>query len=179
MFARPSSGQVQSYATQTIPAIGFAAGTQITCKVDGTEQQVAVQDLRKGMLVKTSLSGFKAIDHMGSATTMEVYTLSKENHSELSADLIVTGTRCVLVDSLTEEQRAQIVSDGKIRMVEKKFCLPVSLAGAVSTQGETTVYNFSLEHVDKLMSRGVYANGLLVDHSCILHMMMKGYESLA
>lgn len=168
-----------SSSNMSIPAVGFAAATMITCKVDGTEQQVAVQDLRKGMLVKTSLGGFKAIDRVGSAAAMEVATLSKENHSELSADLTVTGNRCVLVDSLTEEQRAQIVADGKIRVVEKKFCLPVSLAGAVVAQGETTVYNFSLEHVDKLLSRGVYANGLLVDHSCILHMMMKGYEPLA
>ena len=173
MFAR-SSNEVMS-----IPAVGFVAATMITCKVDGTEQQVAVQDLRKGMLVKTSLGGFKAVDRVGSATAMEVATLSKENHSELLADLTVTGNRCVLVDSLTEEQRAQIVADGKIRVVEKKFCLPVSLAGAVKVQGEMTVYNFSLEHVDKLLSRGVYANGLLVDHSCILHMMMKGYEPLA
>lgn len=172
MFAR-SSNEVMS-----IPAVGFAVGTQIACKVDGTEQQVLVQDLRKGMLVKTSL-GFKAIDRVGSATAMEVATLSKENHSELSADLTVTGNRCVLVDSLTEEQRAQIVADGKIRVVEKKFCLPVSITGAVVVQGETTVYNFSLEHVDKLLSRGVYANGLLVDHSCILHMMMKGYAELS
>ena len=172
MFAR-SSNEVMS-----IPAVGFVAATMITCKVDGTEQQVLVQDLRKGMLVKTSLGGFKAIDRVGSAMAMEVATLSKENHSELSADLTVTGNRCVLVDSLTEEQRAQIVGDGKIRVVEKKFCLPVSITDAVKVQGETTVYNFSLEHVDKLLSRGVYANGLLVDHSCILHMMMKGYTTL-
>ena len=178
MFARPSS-QVHSHAEQSIPTIGFATNTMITCKVNSTEQQVAVQDLRPGMLVKTSLSGFKAIDRVGSATTMEVATLSKEIHSELLADLTVTGTRCVLVDSLTDAQRAQIVADGKIRVVEKKFCLPVSLTGATVAQGETTVYNFSLEHVDMLMSRGVYANGLLVDHSCILHMMMKGYAELS
>ena len=176
MFAR-SSNQLQSYATQAIPAIGFAATTMITCQVDGTEQPIAVENVRPKMLVKTSL-GFKAIDRVGSATTTEVYTLSKETHSELSADLTVTGTRCVLVDSLTDAQRAQIVADGKIRVVEKKFCLPVSLTDAVQVQGETTVYNFSLEHSDKLSSRGVYANGLLVDHSCILHMMMKGYTQL-
>jgi hypothetical protein len=171
MFAR-SSNEVMS-----IPAVGFAAATMITCKVDGTEQQVAVEDLRKGTLVKTSF-GFKAIDRVGSATTSEVYTLSKEKHAELSSDLIATGTRCLLVDTLTDAQRAQIVADGKIRVVDKKFCLPISLTDAVVAQGETTVYNFSLEHMDKLLSRGVYANGLLVDHSCILHMMMKGYAQL-
>jgi hypothetical protein len=175
MFA-PSSSQAN--ALMSIPAVGFAAATMITCKVDGTEQQVAVEDLRKGTLVKTSL-GFKAIDRVGSATTSEVYTLSKETHSDLTADLTVTGDRCLLVDMLTDAQRDQIVADGKIRVVDKKFSLPVSMTDAVVAQGETTVYNFSLEHSDKLLSRGVYANGLLVDHSCILHMMMKGYEPLA
>jgi hypothetical protein len=173
MFAR-SLNEVMS-----IPAVGFSVGTQITCKVDDTEQQVAVENLRPKMLVKTSLHGFKAIDRVGSATASEMYTLSKEKHPDLSADLIATGNRCLLVDTLTEEQRAQIAADGKIRVVEKKFCLPISMTDAVVAQGETTVYNFSLEHMDKLLSRGVYANGLLVDHSCILHMMMKGYEPLA
>lgn len=170
----PSSNEVM-----TIPTVGFAAGTLITCKVDDTEQQVAVENLRPKMLVKTSLNGFKAIDRVGSATTTEMYTLSKETHSDLTADLTVTGDRCLLVDTLTDAQRDQIVADGKIRVVEKKFSLPVSMTDAVVVQGETTVYNFSLEHADKLMSRGVYANGLLVDHSCILHMMMKGYTPLA
>jgi len=178
MFARPSNG-VNAHASVSIPTIGFAATTMITCKVDGTEQQVAVENLRPKMLVKTSLHGFQEIDRVGSASALEVSTLSKEKYSDLTADLTVTGSRSLLVDTLTDAQRAQIVADGKIRVVDKKFCLPVSMTDATVSQSETTVYNFSLKHQDKLLSRGVYANGLLVDHSCILHMMMKGYEPLA
>lgn len=174
------------------PIVGFTEGTMITCKVNGVEQAVAVQDLRKGMLVKTSLNGFKAVDAVGSRVVTipdsaapsadRLYVLSKEKIPSLTQDLTISGRCATLVDSTSDaDKRHMIAVLGRICTVDKKFCLPVCAhADAVlsSTVGSTTLYNFSLDSVDRNNTFGVLANGLLVTHSMSFHMNASVYTLL-
>ena len=171
-------------ATAPFPIVGFTEGTMITCKVNGVEQGVAVQDLRKGTLVKTSLNGFKAIKSIGSRSVTipdsaapsadRLYVLSKEVVPSLTQDLTISGRSVVLVDSVSDADKRQMIAVlGRISIVDKKFCLPVCAhADAVlsSTVGATTLYNFSVDSQNRDMVYGVYANGLLVTHSMSFHM---------
>jgi len=175
-------------AAVQFPIVGFTEGTMIMCKVNGVEQYVAVQDLRKGMLVKTSLCGFKAVDAIGSRTVTipdsvvapedRLYVLSKDKIPSLTQDLTIGGRCATLVDSVSEADKRQMIAVlGRISTVEKKFCLPVcahSDAVLSSTVGATTLYNFSLDSVDR-NTYGVLANGLLVTHSMSFHMNSSVY----
>ena len=166
------------------PIVGFTEGTLIMCKVNGVEQYVAVQDLRKGMLVKTSHQGFKEVSAIGSRVVSipdsaapsadRLYVLSKEKFPSLTQDLTISGRCPMLVDSTSDADKRQMIAVlGRICAVEKKFCLPVCAhADAVlsSTVGDTTLYNFSLDSMDRNNTYGVLANGLLVTHSMSFHM---------
>jgi len=161
-----------------LPIVGFAEGTMISCKVGDVEQSVAVQDLRKGSLVKTS-KGFHTVGIIGSrAVTIpesadrsadRLYTLSKDKFPTLTQDLTVSGRRAILVDQATnEEKKCTIDAMGRLSMIDDKFCLAVCAhadAALSSTVGATTLYNFSLDERGLRKAKGVYANGLLVDHS--------------
>jgi hypothetical protein len=171
-----------------LPIVGFTEGTMFLCKVGDTEQSVAVQDLRKGSLVKTS-QGFHAVGIVGSrAVTIpesadrsanRLYTLSKDKFPTLTQDLTVSGRRGILVDQATDaEKKCTIDAMGRLSMVNRKFCLAVCAcadAALSSTVGTTTLYNFSLDERALRTACGVYANGLLVDHSPSYHMMSSEY----
>lgn len=169
--------------TPSFPHIGFVADTMITCKVDNTEQAVAVQNLKPGMLVKTA-DAFRAVDKIGSRVLSNpstadrlanrLYLLSKANYPSLTADLTMTGNRAILTHSATDADRHQMIEVmGRICVADKKFCIPCA-ADANATisplQGDVTIYNFSLVNPCRTMVNGVYANGLLVDHSSMFHM---------
>jgi hypothetical protein len=176
-------------AAVQFPIVGFTEGTMIMCKVNGVEQYVAVQNLRKGMLVKTSLCGFKPVDAIGSRTVTipdsdapsadRLYVLSKDKIPSLTQDLTISGRCITLVDSTSDADKRQMIAVlGRIGIVDKKFCLPIcahSDAVLSSTIGETTLYNFSLESTDRAYTYGVLANGLLVTHSMSFHMNSSVY----
>ena len=174
-----------------LPHIGFVADTMITCKVGSTEQAVAVQNLKPGMLVKTA-GAFRAVDKIGSRvlaqpTTTDrlaerLYLLSKANYPSLMADLTMTGTRAILASSATDADRHQMIAVmGRICVTDKMFCIPCAAdvnATISPLEGEVTIYNFSLVTPHHMMSHGVYANGLLVDHSPTFHMANAVYTQL-
>jgi len=177
-----------SRVAPVLPIVGFTEGTMFLCKVGDVEQSVAVQDLRKGSLVKTS-QGFHAIGIVRSrAVTIpesadrsadRLYTLSKDKFPTLTQDLTISGRRGILVDQATDaEKKCTIDAMGRLSMVNHKFCLAVcahSEAVLSSTVGTTTLYNFSLDERALRTACGVYANGLLVDHSPSYHMMSSEY----
>ena len=182
-----------SHATPGLPIVGFAEGTMILCKVGDAEQQVAVQDLRTGSLVKTSKGDFVAVNIVGSRAVVipdsgaersadRLYTLSKDKFPSLTQDLTVSGRRAILVDSASDaDKRSMIATMGRISVVDKKYCMPsCAIADTVlsSTVGSTTLYNFSLDSQDLRTVYGVYANGLLVDHSPTYLMMSTMYNRL-
>lgn len=176
-------------AGPTVPYVGFAAGTQITCKINGMEQAVAVEELKPGMLVRTRFNGFCAVDKVGQRTLVNpssqdrlanrLYVLPKANYPSLTADLTITGNRSVLIPVANDAQKRQMIAvHGRICIADRQYCLPCA-ADANATldpvQGDVVIYNFSLESSNRVVNQGVFANGLLVDNSSSVHMMNKAY----
>ena len=161
----------------------------ITCKVDGMEQDVAVQNVRPGMMVKTATGIFRPVDKVGSRSLTNqgssnrlanrLYTLSKANYPSLTADLIMTGNRSVMIPTTTDDQKRQMIAvHGRICVTGKLFCLPCAAdANAVpfTVEGAVTVYDFSLIHPARTINYCIYANGLQVDSSSMVCMMNKAY----
>ena len=180
-----------SLATSGLPIVGFAEGTMILCKVGEVEQYVAIQDLRKESLVKTP-GGYRAVNIVGSRAVVipesserpadRLYTLSKDKFPDLTQDLTVSGRRGILIDNATDaDKRCTISAMGHLCNVDHKFCLPVCAhadAALSSTVGAVTLYNFSLGGRKLTEVHGVYANGLLVDHSSSYSMMSTEYSRL-
>jgi hypothetical protein len=179
-------------ATAAVPYLGFVEGTMIACKVNGTEQTVAVQNLKPGMLVKTASGMFRPVDKVGTRSlnnpgTSErlanrLYTLAKAHYPSLTEDLTITGNRSTLIHSATDAQKRQMIAvHGRIMVADKRFTLPCAAdANAVPfiVEGAITIYDFSLVTAMKTMNYGVYANGLLVDCSSSVRMMNKAYTLL-
>jgi hypothetical protein len=155
----------------------FLEGTKILCQVGGFELYLPVQSLRKGTLVKTLRNGFvpvhiiakKSIHNPGTDERIKdrLYRCSKDSYPELKEDLFITGCHSILVDTLTEKERIEIidkfkkiyVTDGKYRLmacVDKK-------AQPWQQEGEHMIWHFALENNDYYMNYGVYADGLLVE----------------
>lgn len=176
--ARAAAKVLKAHVVPSLPIVGFAEGTMILCKVADAEQSVAVQDLRKGSLVKTS-QGFHAVDIVASrAVTIpesadrsadRLYTLSKDKFPTLTQDLTVSGRRAILVDKATDvEKKCTVDAMGSLSAIDNKICVAVCAhadAALSSTVGATTLYNFSLDTHEPRKAHGVYANGLLVDHT--------------
>lgn len=189
--ARPANTVIGTRVTSNLPIVGFVEGTMILCKVGDVEQYVAVQDLRKGSLVKT-LKGFRAVDIVGSRSVVipesadrsadRLYTLSKDKFPALTQDVTVSGRRGILIDHATDaDKRCTIATMGHLCMIDKKFCLPVCAhadADLSSIVGAVTLYNFSLEARDLREVHSVYANGLLMDSSSSSTTMCTQYTRL-
>jgi hypothetical protein len=168
----------------------FLEGTQILCQIDGVEQYKAVETIRPGMLVKTSRDGFKPVKLIGSRSMNNsgtadrhknsLYVCKKEKYPELTADLTITGCHAILVDKITEVQRAGILQTlERIFVTDRRYRLPACVderTDVLQTAGPFTVWHFALEHYDTRMNFGVYAQGLLVESSPICHMTSKNYN---
>ena len=139
---------------------------------------VAVQDLKKGDLVKTLKDGFvpinaigkRHIHHVASKKRIkdQLYQCSKEKYPELFEDLVITGCHSILVDSFDSEEQLNraIEINGKIFITDEKYRVPAAAdhrASVYKVAGEHTIYHFALENDDYYMNYGVYANGLLVE----------------
>lgn len=139
---------------------------------------VAVQNLKKGDLVKTLKDGFVPINAIGKRDIHHVaseerikdqlYKCSKEQYPELLEDLVITGCHSILVDSFaSEEQRNRVIEiNGNTFVTDKKYRLPAAAdhrASVYKVAGNHTIYHFALENDDYYMNYGVYANGLLVE----------------
>ena len=168
----------------------FLEGSQILCVVNGVETYLPVEQLRKGTLVKT-LYGVKPLAYIGSAPiknpgtseriSERLYKLSPSAYPELSQDLFLTGAHAILVNKITDIQRAALMKEMKdIYVTDKKYRLAAFIderAEPWASEGTYTIYHFALEHENRDMNYGVYANGLLVESCCISflleHLTMK------
>ena len=158
----------------------FLEGSQILCVVNGVETYLPVEQLRKGTLVKT-LYGVKPLAYIGSAPiknpgtseriSERLYKLSPSAYPELSQDLFLTGAHAILVNKITDIQRAALIKEMKrIFVTDKKYRLAACVderAEPWASEGTYTIYHFALEHENRNMNYGVYANGLLVESCCI------------
>ena len=167
------------YTTNPQDIICFNEGTKILCSIGGKEEYVKIEDIAVGTLVKTLKSGYKKLEYIGSRTihnpgesalepSLEnLYICRPSNYPELTEDLILTGAHSILVNTVTDEQRKKseelvkhvYVTEGKYRLIS---CLDPR-AARYTVQGLYTVWHLALEHEDKYMNYGIYANGLLVE----------------
>ena len=167
----------------------FLEGTQILCQIAGVETYVNVEAIRPGTLVKTSRDGYKAVKLIGhrdmtnpgtaDRNKNSLYLCTKDAYPEITADVTITGCHAILVNKISEEQRAGIISTlQRVFVTDKKYRLPACIderAAVVQTAGTFTVWHFALDHYDTRMNYGVYAQGLLVESSPICHMNSKNY----
>jgi len=168
----------------------FLEGTQIMCFINGVEQYKAVETIRPGTLVKTSRDGYRPVKLIGSRSMNNpgtadrdknsLYLCTKTAYPELTADVTLTGCHAILVDKITDVQRAGIIKTlDRVFVTDRKYRLPACIderTAVIQSTGTFTVWHFALEHYDTRMNYGVYAQGLLVETSPICHMNSKNYN---
>ena len=167
------------------PAITcFLEGTQILCLKDDVETYMPIETMRAGTLVKTRLDGYKKVELIGKNSMMNpghseraegrLYKLSPSNYPELKDDLFITGGHSVLVETITDKEREDLIAHlGNIFVTDRKYRLTAMVderAEPWASAGEYTIWHFALEHEDIKMNYGVYANGLLVE-TCSINTM--------
>ena len=153
----------------------FNKGTQILCWKDNKEQYIAVENLRKGMLVKTLNHGYKPIELMkrgvhtlGRLVDRGMYKMKKQG--TMMNDLEMTGFHALLVDENDSEYESdkliqskhfksnkdKLPIDGKIR-IRSMFCHNFKKM----PKNEYTIYSFALDRDQ--YQYGIWANGVLVE----------------
>ena len=165
-------------ATTSNPSLPcFLQGTKVLCLVDEKEKYMAIETLTKGTIVKTLLSGYKPVTHVGYSKMSNsglstrqrnhLYLCSPDKYPTLTEPLYITGCHSILVDELTAKQREETMKVyNKVFATDKKYRLEAYLderAEPWSEKGEFTVWHVSLEHENDVCNYGIYANGLLVE----------------
>jgi hypothetical protein len=172
-----ANGSSALYTTQPPPPICFKEGSKILCLVDGVEKYIPIETMRPGTLVKTALNGYKPVAAIGFSKvynpgngTKSVHHLVKctpAKYPELNEDLVLTGAHAVLVDDITDKQRADLKElMGDIFVTDNKYRLMACVddrAESYEAEGLFTIWHFALEHTQYTWNYGVYANGLLVE----------------
>jgi hypothetical protein len=173
----PPTASVDSPVTPYVPC--FKENSKILCLVDGIEKEVLVQDIRNGVLVKTSLNGYIPVCMIGTSkiqnprhserTLDRLYVCKKEIFPELNEDLIITGGHSILVDKLNDhEMKLTIEKLGEVYVTDNKYRLIACIDSRTipyDIAGEYNIYHIALENDNYLYNYGIYANGLLVE-SC-------------
>jgi hypothetical protein len=170
----------------------FLEGTTILCQVNGVEQYVPVEELRKDTLVKTSLNGFKKVFGIGKGSIQNpgddsrienrLYKCSPSKYPALKKDLYITGCHSILEYPITDKQKYDTIKHlGKLFVTDKKYRLMACVderAEPWNSEGTYTIWHFALENDNEKMNYGVYANGLLVETCTINYLKNKSNLSL-
>ncbi len=179
------------YLYPTAPC--FLEGTKILALIDGKEEYVTVEELKKGTLVKTSLDGYKPVVLIGKGTIKNpgnderiedrLYKCSPSTYPELTEDLYITGCHSILEFPITEKQKEDTIKHlGRLFVTDKKYRLMACVddrAEPWNSEGIYPIWHFALEHSDENMNYGVYANGgLLVETCCIKFLKNKSNMDL-
>lgn len=163
----------------------FLEGSTILCHVDGVEQYVPVEDLKKGTLVKTSLNGYKPVVLIGKGTIQNpghnertenrLYKCSPSKYPELKDDLYITGCHSILEFPITDKQKEETIKRlGELFVTEKKYRLMACVderAEPWNSENTYTIWHFALEHDNDRMNYGVYANGGLLVETCSIYFL--------
>jgi hypothetical protein len=162
----------------------FLEGTNILCQVDDKELYIPIESLKPGMLVKTSLDGYKKVEliargkmsNPGTTDRIEdrLYKCSPTAYPELMNDLYITGCHSILVPKLSEAQKSATTKKlGQIFVTAGKSRLMACLderAEPWNSEGVYTIWHVALENTNPRMNYGIYAEGLLVE-SCSIHFL--------
>lgn len=186
----PSPSNGVYYLYPSIPC--FLEGTKILTVIEGKETYVPIETLNRGDLVKTSRDGYKRIEIISKGvienpggterSLNRLYKCSPEKYPELTEDLVLTGAHSILVDHLSDAERAETTERlGKIFVTDKKYRLIAQIDKRSEPWGDTAAYpiwHFALEHPDDGMNYGVYANGGLLVETCSIR-FLKNKSNLA
>ena len=158
-----------------------------TCFLEGTKilamdkkrimKYIPIEKLKPGMLVKTLHAGFVPIKYIGYSTIYnpglatrvrdQLFIYKKSAYPELTEDLVLTGNHSILVDTITDEEREQIIETlGNLYVTEQRYRLPAfndKRAVPYEQRGDFRIWNLALENEDYYANYGIYANGLLVE----------------
>ena len=161
------------------------------CFLEGTEiltdkGYVLIQDLRAGDKVKTVNSGFvpifaigkRGMAHLATEERIkdQLYVCSPSNYPELTKDLVLTGCHSLLVPRFVSEEQALKTREilGANYVTDGHYRLPACVddrATVYPTKGVYPIYHFALDHEDRYVNYGVYANGLLVETTSKRYML--------
>jgi len=170
----PTSNEIYQIALPILPITCFKEDTKILTD----KGYKAIQELRKGDLVKTLLNEYKPIDMIGKREIYhpaleerikdQLYTCSQEEFPEVLEDLIITGCHCILVDNFkSEEEKKRVIElNGDTYVTDNKYRLPACVDNRTSVyerSGNYTIYHIALENDNYYTNYGIYANGLLVE----------------
>jgi hypothetical protein len=177
-IADDSSYDIQISDPMVINATCFLEGTKILA-MDAKHivKYIPIEKLKPGMLVKTLYAGFVPIKYIGYSTLFnpglatrvrdQLFVCKKSAYPELREDLVLTGNHSVLVDTITDEEREQIIETlGDIYVTDRKYRLPSfndKRAKPYEERGDFRIWNLALENENYYANYGIYANGLLVE----------------
>jgi hypothetical protein len=155
------------------PVVCFLEGTKILTDIG----YLPIQTLKKGSLIKTLNNDYLPIDTISycdidnniceDRNKDKLYVCSNKEYPSVFEDLVITGCHSILVDELTEYERAQSLNIlGDIFVTDNKYRLPSCIdkkAYPYEKEGTFRIYHFALVNDDYYMNYGIYANGLLVE----------------
>jgi hypothetical protein len=168
-----------------IPFPCFKEDTKILVLKDSSEQFVAVQELRKGDLVKTLCNGFVPIHLIGKKDIVhtsdgprdknKLYKCTQENYPEVVEDLVITGCHSILVDEFVNDKQREDTMElfGDIYVTDSKYRLPACLderSSIYEEDGTFTIYHIALDNENYYYNYGIFANGLLVESCSIRYL---------
>lgn len=159
----------------------FKEGSQILCLNDDMEEEYrAIETIRSGTLVKTYKHGYVPVKYIGTSQLYnsgtdvrkidKLYRCGKEQYPDMEQDmddLILTGCHCILVDELSDAEKALtmdlydtiLITDDKYRL---SACFD-DRALPYEVKGTYNIWHLALDHDDYYMNYGIYAHGLLVE----------------
>jgi hypothetical protein len=102
-----------------------------------------------------------------------LYKCSPANYPELNQDLYITGNHSILVDSLTGEQREQLIKHmGQLFFTDTKYRLIACVderADPLLSEGSFPIWHLALENENDKMNYGIYVNGGLLVETCSIN----------
>jgi hypothetical protein len=166
----------------------FNTGTRIRClSKTGIEEEVPIEKLSKGDLVKTFLHGYRPIVRIGKGVMFnnprDVWNCMYEYpHSDY---LTLTGGHAILCDTITNEERGrltQLYRGGKIAMLDGKYVVfanASSLFRPVQNDSIYVYYHLALDGDGEIHRRfGIWANGVMAETSTIEHFTNQNYVTV-
>jgi hypothetical protein len=167
----------------------FSEGTHILSHtINERDEEVLIENLRMGDLVKTYLHGYRRIVRIGKGIMFnnpnDVWNCMYEYpHSNY---LTVTGGHAILCDTITSEERERLTDlyrGGKICMLDGKyvvFASTSSLFRPIRNNQVYIYYNLALEGDGEVNRRfGIWANGVMTETSTIEHFTNHNYILLS
>lgn len=170
----------------------FNTGTKIRCLTKhGIEEDIPIEKLSRGDLVKTYLHGYRPIVKLGKGVMFNNQTdiwncMYEYPHSDY---LTLTGGHAILCDAITPEERERLTElyrGGKIAMLDGKYVVYANMSSLfrpVQCYGKNdniyVYYHLALDADGEINRRfGIWANGVMAETSTIEHFTNQNYVQI-